>query len=182
MGMNEHWYKLDPNKGLPFGKTVIVLRKDGTMVAGARSVNGKNSWDAYIGHTIYWDNENSEILYWTDQLGTPPKKVTRVFISQPMSGRTVQEIRDERANALAELSRSAKFKDVILVEINSFNENALNNSNPITELGKCISLMTNADFVIFCKGWDKSRGCRVEFEVAKQYGIPHDWIDEYPIP
>ena len=35
--MNEHWYKLDPDKGLPFGKTVIVLRKDGTMVAGARS-------------------------------------------------------------------------------------------------------------------------------------------------
>lgn len=125
---------------------------------------------------------NKGLPYWTDQLGTPPKKVIRVFISQPMSGRTVQEIKDERANALAELSRSAKFKDAILVEIDSFHENALNDSKPITELGKCISLMANADFVIFCKGWDKSRGCRVEFEVAKQYGIPHDWIDEYPIP
>lgn len=170
------WNKFDPDKGLPFGKTVIVLRKDGTMVAGARSVNDKNCWDAYIGHTIYWGNKNSEILYWTDQLGTPPKEVIKVFISQPMSGRTVQEIKDERASALAELSHSAKFKDAILIEINSFNENALNNSDPITELGKCISLMTSADVVVFCDGWGASRGCNVEHEVAVQYDIPYIYL------
>ena len=170
------WHKFDPDKGLPFGKTVIVLRKDGTMVAGARSINDKNYWDAYIGHTIHWGNKNSEILYWTDQLGTPPKKVIRVFISQPMSGRTVQEIKDERASALAELSRSAKFKDAILIEINSFNENALNNSNPVTELGKCVSLMADADVVVFCNGWVDSKDCNVEHEVANQYGIPCVYI------
>lgn len=80
------------------------------------------------------------------------------------------------------MKNDSKVGNKYVIEINSFNENALNNSDPITELGKCISLMTSADFVIFCKGWDKSRGCRVEFEVAKQYGIPHDWVDEYPIP
>lgn len=179
--MNNKWHKFDPDKGLPHATVVLAFCKDGKTYAGTQSHNDVNKWDVLRGHCIEDSHDVSEILYWTENLGSP-SEVVKVFISQPMSGRTVQEIKDERASALAELSRSAKFKDVILVEINSFNENALNNSNPITELGKCISLMTNADFVIFCKGWDKSRGCRVEFVVAKQYDIPYDWIDEYPIP
>lgn len=168
------WHKFDPDKGLPFGKTVIVLRKDGTMVAGARSVNDKNCWDAYIGHTIFWGNKNSEILYWTDQLGTPPKKVIRVFISQPMTGRTDEEITAQRAKALIQVAK--RYPDCLVLEIDSFNKGALNNSDPITELGHCVSLMTDADVAVFCDGWGDSKGCNVEHEVAVQYDIPYIYL------
>ena len=174
--MDKKWHKFDPDKGLPHATVVLIFCKDGKTYAGTQL--DASRWEAMKHGRYIEEHSNAEILYWTENLGTPPE-VVKVFISQPMSGRTVQEIKDERANTLAEFSHFTKFKDAILIEIDSFHENALNNSNPITELGKCISLMTNADFVIFCKGWDKSKGCRVEFEVAKQYGIPHGWIDEY---
>ena len=37
-------------------------------------------------------------------------------------------------------------------------------------LAKSIEAMSEADIVIFANGWEETRGCRIEFEIAKQYG------------
>ena len=40
-------------------------------------------------------------------------------------------------------------------------------------LSKAITLMTEADIIIFMPGWKDSRGCKIEYEIAKEYGIPY---------
>lgn len=32
--------------------------------------------------------------------------------------------------------------------------------------------MAKADIAIFCPGWEKARGCQIEYQTAKAYGIP----------
>lgn len=170
MGMNNKWHKFDPDKGLPRETVILAFCKDGKTYAGVRTCTNVNKWNVFGGSHVENDHNVSEILYWTDDLGTPTN-VKKVFISQPMNGRTAKEIKDERAAVLAKL-KNEKLRGYILVEINSFNENALDNSNPIEELGRCVSLMAEADAVVFCNAWEDSRGCNVEYEVAMQYKIP----------
>lgn len=37
-------------------------------------------------------------------------------------------------------------------------------------MGKCIEVLITCDIVKFCNGWERSKGCMAEFEVAKIYG------------
>ena len=46
----------------------------------------------------------------------------------------------------------------------------------VAYLGKSISLMAEADVVYFGGDWKKARGCRIEYEVAKEYAM--DIIEE----
>ena len=39
-------------------------------------------------------------------------------------------------------------------------------------LAKSLDNMTRVDAVMFCPGWEKARGCRIEHQAAKAYGIP----------
>lgn len=165
------WNKFDPDKGLPHETVVLVFCKDGKTYAGTRLDTGH--WEALKHGRYMEEHKNSEILYWTENLGTPPE-VVKVFISQPMAGRTNEEIIAQRADALIQVAK--KYPDCFVLAIDSFNEGALNTSDPITELGRCVSLMTDADVVVFCDGWGESRGCNVEHEVAVQYGITYVYI------
>ena len=45
------------------------------------------------------------------------------------------------------------------------------NKSPIYYLAKSIELLDKADAVVFMPGWQQYRGCRIEFQVAKDYGI-----------
>lgn len=38
-------------------------------------------------------------------------------------------------------------------------------------MGKCIEALIECDIVRFECGWESSKGCMAEFEVAKVYGI-----------
>ena len=42
---------------------------------------------------------------------------------------------------------------------------------PVWYLAKSLDQMSRCDTVYFCKGWRAARGCKIEHEVAKQYGI-----------
>ena len=167
------WHKFDPDKGLPHATVVLAFCKDGKTYAGAQSYNDVNKWGALGGRCIEDGRDVSEILYWTENLGTPPD-VIKVFISQPMTGRTDEEIIAQRADALIRVAK--RYHDCLVLEIDSFNEGALNNSDPITELGRCVSLMADADVAVFCDGWGESKGCNVEHEVAVQYNIPYVYL------
>lgn len=39
-------------------------------------------------------------------------------------------------------------------------------------IGKSIQLMSDCDVIYFAKGFNKARGCRIEYKVARDYGIP----------
>ncbi len=91
----------------------------------------------------------------------------KIFISQPMAGKKEQEIINERKNARAVLK---KLFNEPLEEVESFFPNS-ENAQPLECLGKAIQLMAKADIVYFCQGWENARGCKIEHECAKQYGV-----------
>lgn len=39
-------------------------------------------------------------------------------------------------------------------------------------LAKSIEVLCEVDAVFFCKGWENARGCILEHEICKKYGIP----------
>ena len=41
----------------------------------------------------------------------------------------------------------------------------------LEHLAKSLELLAGADVAYFCKGWEQARGCRIEHECARAYGI-----------
>lgn len=94
----------------------------------------------------------------------------KLFISQPMKGKTDEEILAERENAI----RAAV--DLIGEEvevIDSFIKGAPADEKPLWCLGKSLELLSTADVAYFAPGWNKARGCLIEHECCEQYGVTH---------
>lgn len=92
----------------------------------------------------------------------------KLFISQPMKGKTDEVIKAERELAIK------KAQDVIGEEvevIDSFFENAPHDARPLWFLGKSLELLSTADVAYFAEGWQDARGCKIEHECAVEYGI-----------
>lgn len=92
----------------------------------------------------------------------------KLFISQPMKGKTNEEIEAERAKAVEEAK--AVLNDDVEV-IDSFFKGAPVDARPLWFLGKSIELLSVADAAYFAKDWDKYRGCKIEHSCAVEYGI-----------
>ena len=91
----------------------------------------------------------------------------KYFISQPMNGKTDEEIKAKRKEvetAILEQEPDAEILD-------SFFEGAPHNAKPLWFLGKSLEILSNADIAYFCEGWEKARGCKLENECALAYGI-----------
>ena len=98
----------------------------------------------------------------------------KVFISQPMRGLTDEEIIQQREilkNKIADI-----LEEEVLILPSFFEEFEPKGNIPVAYLGKSISLMAEADVVYFGGDWKSARGCKIEYEVAKEYGI--DIIEE----
>ena len=100
----------------------------------------------------------------------------RLFISQPMKGKTDSEILKVRHKALASAKKNFSEDEDVEV-IDSFFQNALADARPLWFLGKSLELLSTADVAYFAKGWQDARGCRVENTCAIEYGI--DVIEDY---
>ena len=92
----------------------------------------------------------------------------KLFISQPMHGKIDEEIEAERVKAIEEAKAVLK-EDVEVID--SFFKGAPVDAKPLWFLGKSIELLSQADIVYFAKDWNKYRGCKIEHECAKEYGI-----------
>lgn len=95
----------------------------------------------------------------------------KVFISQPMRGQTEEAILKARSEAVKKV-KSMYGEDVEI--LNSFFDdfNTSNVKNPaIAYLAKSIDVLAEADIAYFCKNWARARGCRIEYDVARLYGI-----------
>ena len=92
----------------------------------------------------------------------------KLFISQPMSGKTDEEILREREKAIASAERELGEKVEV---IDSFFQNAPAEAKPLWFLGKSLELLSTADVAYFAPGWEDARGCRIENTCAIEYGI-----------
>lgn len=86
----------------------------------------------------------------------------KLFISQPMNGRSDRAIREERQPIIDKYAQQGW--EVIDSIIN------VGPANAIEYLADGIKLMNDADAVFMMKGWERSRGCRIEHEIAVSYG------------
>lgn len=92
----------------------------------------------------------------------------KLFISQPMRGKSDEEILKEREKAI----KSAEVQVGESVEvIDSFFQAAPADAKPLWFLGKSLELLANADVAYFAKGWAEARGCKIEHACAVEYGI-----------
>ena len=102
----------------------------------------------------------------------------KVFISQPMKGRTAEEILAARAKAIESATHFVQetmadaFDDVEVEVLESYFEPEEGIvKNPLYCLGQSLCLMSQADLVYFTSDYETARGCRIEFECATNYGM-----------
>ena len=103
----------------------------------------------------------------------------KVFISQPMTGLSKEEILDTRLEAIEwvykTLIENDFCRDDEIEIIDSYVEENQDKTdtteNLIYMLGTSIQLLSEAEIVYFCEGWENSRGCKVEHLVAEEYGL-----------
>ena len=94
----------------------------------------------------------------------------RAIISQPMRGKTEEQIRSEREAAISYLNgKGYAIVDTIFTDFPKELDRQPN--APLKHLAKSIDLIADVDLVYFMKGWEAARGCIVEHEVCRQYGI-----------
>ena len=91
----------------------------------------------------------------------------RVMISQPMANRTEEDVRQER-KAIIE-----KFNNMHIEVIDTIftDEVPIDYNAGVYYLGKSIKEMSKVDALFMCNGWREARGCRIERQVAQEYGI-----------
>lgn len=90
----------------------------------------------------------------------------KLMISQPMRGKTEQQIRDERIELIKQLENEGyEVVDTIFAE-----EAPKDCDTALYYLSKSIDAMSRVDGLVFMPGWQDARGCRIEFQVALEYG------------
>lgn len=89
----------------------------------------------------------------------------KIFISQPMKDLSEEEIRHNRMKAVKKI-KSLYGDDVEIID--SYKNKY---QKPLVCLAKSIELLATADIAYFCRGWNKARGCRIEYMCADNYGI-----------
>lgn len=93
----------------------------------------------------------------------------KLFISQPMRGFTDKEILKAREKIRI---KAEKVIGEPVELIDSFFEDFKPIGNiPVCYLGKSISKLAEADVAYFGGDWRNARGCKIEHEIAKEYGI-----------
>lgn len=99
----------------------------------------------------------------------------KAMISQPMAGKTEEEIRATREKAVKVLEQQGyEVVDTFFVDEWASKENMEKNgvvNIPLRFLAKSLEYMSKCHAVYFCRDWDKTRGCLVEHQTALMYGL-----------
>lgn len=99
----------------------------------------------------------------------------KAMLSQPMAGKTEQEIVETRNRAVAALKAAGYEIINTLFTDEWYSKEAMEKRGvvqiPLCFLAKSLENMSRCHAAYFCKGWENARGCRIEHEAAKAYGL-----------
>lgn len=95
-------------------------------------------------------------------------QMKKLFISQPMQGKSKEEIIAERKSAICQ-AKEAVGDEVEIID--SYFENAPAGNRPLWFLGESLKLLATADVAYFAAGWEGARGCKIEHTCAEEYGV-----------
>lgn len=102
------------------------------------------------------------------------KENEKIFISQPMRGKTDEEILEERAAAYKLIKNVCPEAELIDTFFN--NETISEKHAGLRYLSKSIDMLDEADAVWMMPGWKEARGCIIEHDCAIAYGIPVHYL------
>lgn len=99
----------------------------------------------------------------------------RAMISQPMAGKTDEEIAEARDRAHARLREMGyEFVNTLFTD-QWYSDAAMKERGvvqvPLCYLAKSLENMSLCHAAYFCKGWENARGCRIEHDAAIAYGL-----------
>lgn len=99
----------------------------------------------------------------------------KAMLSQPMAGKTDQEIIETRERAIATLESMGYTIVNTLFTDEWYSKEKMEERGvvqiPLCFLAKSLENMSLCHAAYFCKGWENARGCRIEHEAAKAYGL-----------
>ena len=109
----------------------------------------------------------------------------KAMLSQPMAGKTDEEIIATREKAIKVLeSKGYELVNTLFTDERYNKENMEQRGVvqiPLCFLAKSLENMSLCHAAYFCKGWEKARGCRIEHEAACAYGLTVIYEDGYNI-
>ena len=99
----------------------------------------------------------------------------KAMLSQPMNGKTDEEIIATREKAIKNLEAAGyEVVNTLFTDEWYSSENMKNRgveNIPLCFLAKSLENMSLCNAAYFCKGWDKARGCKIEHDAAVAYGL-----------
>ena len=99
----------------------------------------------------------------------------KAMLSQPMAGRSDEEIVSARERAVKALEDKGFEVINTLFTDEWYSREAMAERGvvqiPLCFLAKSIDNMSKCHAAYFCKGWENARGCKIEHEAAFAYGL-----------
>lgn len=99
----------------------------------------------------------------------------KAMLSQPMAGKTDDEIMKTRNKAIEVLtSKGYEIVNTLFTD-EWYSEESMKERGvvqiPLCFLSKSLENMSLCHTAYFSKGWENARGCRIEHEATKAYGL-----------
>ena len=99
----------------------------------------------------------------------------KAMLSQPMAGKTNAEIVATRERAIRALREKGYEIVNTLFSDEWYSKEKMEERGvvqiPLCFLAKSLENMSLCHAAYFCKGWENARGCRIDHEAAKAYGL-----------
>lgn len=99
----------------------------------------------------------------------------RAMISQPMAGKTDEEIKATREKAIAALKEKGYEIINTLFTDEWYNSEKMRERGvvqiPLCSLATSLTNMSLCHAAYFCKGWENARGCHIEHDAAVAHGL-----------
>lgn len=101
--------------------------------------------------------------------------MNKIMISQPMNGFTDEQIVETRDRFL-KYAKNQNFEVINTYFTDEwYSKESMKERGveqiPLCFLAKSIENMSLCNFAYFAKGWENARGCKIEHEIAKNYGL-----------
>lgn len=103
------------------------------------------------------------------------KMKKKAMLSQPMAGKTDEEIVATREKAIKTLEEKGYEIVNTLFTDEWYSKEKMSERGvvqiPLCFLAKSLENMSLCHAAYFCKGWENARGCKIEHDAAKAYGL-----------
>ena len=99
----------------------------------------------------------------------------KAMLSQPMAGKSEEEIISARNHAISVLESMGYEVVNTLFTDEWYNKESMQKRGvtnpPLCFLAKSLENMSLCHAAYFCKSWENARGCRIEHDAAVAYGL-----------